>query len=85
MSQEIMVPMVHLNGTSKQSLLDQYENAIKALEDAKDVLLKSAPNGRDYYPKGPDAYEIARKQHYSRTAKINQVINELTSIVEEIA
>jgi hypothetical protein len=85
MSQEIMIPMVHLNGTSKKELVSQYDNAIQALETALDVVLKSAPNGRDYYPKGPDAYEIARKQHYSRTAKINQVINELTSIVEEIA
>jgi hypothetical protein len=85
MSQEIMVPMVHLNGTSKQNLLDQYENAIKALEDAKDVLLKSAPNGRDYYPKGPDSYGIAFNQHITRVGKINSVINELISIVEEIA
>jgi hypothetical protein len=85
MSQEIMVPMVHLNGTSKQSLLDQYENAIKALEDAKDVLLKSAPNGRDYYPKGPDAYGVAFNQHITRVGKISSIINELASIVEEIA
>jgi hypothetical protein len=85
MSQEIMVPMVHLNGTSKKELVSQYDNAIQALETALDVVLKSAPNGRDYYPKGLNAYEVAREQHYERISRINDVINELTSIVEEIA
>lgn len=85
MSQKIMIPLVHLNGTSKQSLLDQYENAIKALEDAKEVLLKSAPNGRDYYPLEEGAYGIAFNQHVTRIGKIDSVINELASIVEEIA
>lgn len=85
MSQEIMIPMVHLNGTSKKELVSQYDNAIQALETALDVLLKSAPNGRDYYPLGPNAYEVAREQHYARITKINSVISELSSIVEQIA
>lgn len=85
MSQEIMIPIIHLNGTSKKDLVDQYENAIQALEEALQVVLKSAPNGRDYYPLGEGAYGIAFNQHVTRIGKINSVISELSSIVEQIA
>ena len=85
MCKEIMIPVLHLNGTSKNELVNQYENAIIALKEALQVVLKSAPNGRDYYPLGPNAYEVAREQHYARITKINQVIEELSSIAEKIA
>ena len=51
----MMVPTVHLNGTSKCELMRQVMGARIALHTAIDALQQACPNGRDYYVQGPDA------------------------------
>lgn len=52
-------PTVHLNGTSGEALFEQNYEASKAIREALEVLREAAPNGRDYYPQGPGAFEQA--------------------------
>lgn len=66
------IPTIHFNGTSKQSLLDGYQDARTALSDAKDKLMAVAPNGCDYYPQGDGAYEIARLEHGDRLCMVER-------------
>lgn len=79
------IPTIHMNGTNKQTLLDDYQTAREALSNAKEKLMVAAPNGRDYYPQGDGAYEVARLEHGQRLARIEQVITELDIVVEGIA
>jgi hypothetical protein len=79
-----MVPVVHLNGTSKDELIKQLLDAGNALNAAVYKLGAAAPHGRDYYPLGDDAYKTARDQHLDRVKRIDAVMNELMYIAEEI-
>lgn len=76
----ILAPTVHLNGTSKEALIDQIKDAYGAIETAIDALCAAAPNARDYYPQGPDAFSAARAQHDARAKKLVEVRDELTGI-----
>ncbi len=81
----LAIPTVHLNGTSRNELLEQVRNAYTALQDAINVMCKAAPHGRDYYPQTSDApYELARTQHYNRITKIEEVMKEYLQMYKEI-
>ena len=58
----VLVPLVHLNGTSVNSLLDAVGEAGSTLLDAKRKFDDMAPNGRDYYPYGPTAIQRAEEE-----------------------
>jgi hypothetical protein len=45
----LAIPTIHLNGTSQESLISGYLDAITALHHAGSVLARAAPNMRDYY------------------------------------
>ena len=77
-------PTVHMNGTSKQVLMDQLCNAIDAIHVAGNTLAAAYPNGRDYYPQGADAIHLAMNQHAARMAKLREVAEELREIVESL-
>jgi hypothetical protein len=81
----LLTPTVHLNGTSREELLDQLGNALTALHVATLVLGKAAPNGRDYYPQGEKVIYGALYQHKLRLQKLQEVIAELEAIGEQIA
>lgn len=56
-------PTIHLNGSAPERLRDGYVDAARGLNAAITGLLECAPNGRDYYPQGPDAFTTARAAH----------------------
>ena len=74
-------PTIHLNGTSAKSLLQDYCDAMLAIEKAQVALAKCSPNGRDYYPQGDEALRKAIKEHNRRAEKLREVWTE----IEEIA
>jgi hypothetical protein len=74
------VPQIHLNGSSRTDLLDQFKTAYIALAAARYALQQAAPHARDYYVISPGAFEVAREQHESRLQRINDVLEELQSI-----
>lgn len=84
-SKVLVVPSVHLNGTSRESLMDQVEKAERAVRNALMSLYETAPNGRDYYPQGNDALKAAQRQHDSRVGRLLVVANELGELALGIA
>lgn len=80
----IQCPLIHLNGTSADRLIEDLEAAYTAVDAALDSLRKIGPNGRDYYPLGPDAMEAATTQHRARAMKIQNVKDELEAIINAI-
>lgn len=72
MATSVIVPIIHLNGTSKQMLLDDLENAYYALNKAYAAIKETGPNGRDYYPV-PGLMEKAVEQHMQRLKAVDAV------------
>lgn len=81
----IAKPTIHLNGTSRESLLESYMAAGDAITVAIQQLIQAAPNGRDYYPQGDGALREAMRQHEERIASLRKVMEELQEIAEAIA
>ncbi len=78
-------PHIHLNGTSKNELLDNLCDASCAMEDAIEALKPNVPNGRDYYPLGPEAMKLARNQHDDRLKRLHAIKSELDYLAEAVA
>jgi hypothetical protein len=77
---DIALPTIHLNGTSAQALFDANLTAMQAVEHAIDTLAQAAPNGRDFYVQGPDAFARARHEHQERQRLLNRIAMELAQI-----
>ncbi len=84
MAQIITLPIIHLGGTSRGNLSEQYIDAINALEAGLKALGEVSPNGRDY-PRGPESHTAAVTEHCARMDKIRGVIAELRIIESHVA
>jgi hypothetical protein len=80
----VITPTVHLNGTAGDVLLSQVEGAGAALRKALNAIEDAGPNGRDYYPQGPNAIETARREHASRVERVRAVLDEFEAMHEAI-
>ena len=79
-------PTVHLNGTSREALLEGYIDCVNAVYHAIEVLQKNAPNARDYeYYFVPGTWAAALVQHEARLEKLESVLAELREIGEHVA
>jgi len=78
------MPLVHLNGSGKDNLLQWREEAWEALDEARNALAAMFPNGRDYYPLGPEAFERAIEQHRRRQEAIQWVMDEIHAEIQHI-
>jgi len=85
MPAKLTTPTVHLNGTGRQNLIDQYADAYQALNDALQVLALSHPNARDYYVQGPDAFPRAADEHDDRMQRFTTVRDELLALYNAVA
>lgn len=81
----LAVPTVHLNGTNGDDLLEQVNEAERALDEALRSLRACAPNQRDYYPQGSEAWKRAIDQHCARVDRLVDVATELEQLAEAIA
>ena len=81
----MIFPTVHLNGTSKESLLAGYMHALEALHAAQDALGAAAPNPRDYYSQGGLAGYQAAREHAARYAILSNLIREIETIAEKVS
>jgi hypothetical protein len=68
---DVVTPVIHLNGTSKEELLNLREDAYAALDAAASALRQMAPNARDY--QGWEDFERARAQHAARVKALRDV------------
>lgn len=81
----LTVPSVHRNGTSREELLRQVQDAGQAVWQARDALAKTSPNARDYYPQGMSAFPAAVREHDRRAKALLEVQEELSQLAEAIA
>lgn len=81
----MILPTIHMNGTSAVALLEGYCDAISAIHAALEALARTTPNGRDYYPQGPDACAQADGEHDARKRALIGVLNELQTLAEHVA
>ena len=74
----VIVPMIHLNGTSAESLM----GAIDAIGQAYEMLKQCSPNGRDYYTHAtaPQAMTTAQDEHRARLLSLHNLQAELYAI-----
>lgn len=84
-SAHVVAPLVHLNGTSCADLLGQYQEAINALMVAETALVETAPNARDYYPQGDDAFLRATVEHGRRLTRLTSIKDEIETILEDLS
>ena len=80
----MMIPSIHLNGTSRDELVEQLIKAARSLRLAIEALGEATPNGRDYYVQGPSALHQARGEHRVRLGKLQDVYDELETLAEAI-
>lgn len=80
----IALPTLHLNGTAKDNLLEPLQEAIEAVRNATAAVISTYPNGRDYYPQGPEAIGKAMELHKSRLDRLHDVRSELEQMAEGI-
>ncbi len=86
MTQVLIFPTVHLNGTSGDDLAAKLKAAFDAIDAAAEALRQTAPHGRDYYVQegaGADGYGTfskARDQYQARQAKLKEVQDELQDL-----
>jgi hypothetical protein len=75
-----LVPTVHINGTSRDALVEQNESARNAVRVAINALEAAQPNARDYYPQGDGAFRAAMAQHTERLTLLGGILEGLNEI-----
>lgn len=66
-------PTVHMNGTSRQELIFQQLEVMKAIRVLMGAMRKATPNGRDYYPQNEFAGLMARQQWAASYNDVNKL------------
>jgi len=59
---DLTLPSIHLNGTGRRMLTEDYTTAYHALQTAIRAFQSIEFNARDYYTQGADAFYQARSQ-----------------------
>lgn len=77
-------PTIHLNGTARETLTEDYQAASLAIAAACRVLEAASPNGRDYYTQGADALSAAETEHRSRLQRLIDVRTEIETIINHV-
>lgn len=73
-SPEFTLPVIHLNGNSRATLLEQYTRADDAAAALVDAFMGIDFHARDYYPRGMDAFDRARLERNEIRNKIYDVL-----------
>jgi hypothetical protein len=83
----MQLPVIHLNGSSRDALVRQNMNAVHALDEALALIGQAFPHMRDYYPlaNGEIAYQTADKEARSRYLVVRSVRNELEALAYAIS
>lgn len=80
---KLQIPTVHLNGTAREDLIEQYATALHAIREARRVLESAGPHQRDYPI--PVKWQLALSQHVHRYLQLSEIENELVAIVDALA
>lgn len=69
----MIVPIVNLNGTSKEELVKQQMAVWKAAETLYLALAEAAPHGRDYQISPKDDYHNAREEFLQAAFAVQKI------------
>ena len=72
-----VLPIIHLNGTSADELVRARQKAIQKLDEALQALAEMRPHGRDYYLE-EGRLQIAEAQHTARMREVTAVRDDIT-------
>ena len=78
---QMIHPTIHLNGTSRETLISEYREAYDALQLAQQALCKVTVHARDYYPQGDEAFKQAKDEHIARVLKLAEVNGDLIDLI----
>lgn len=78
------VPTIHLNGTSGEELARQVKDAADAVYTAIGALRNAAPNARDYYPQGDNAFRDATAAHWAHVESLQATYTALADVYEAL-
>jgi hypothetical protein len=82
---ELQAPLVHLNGSGRDRLIDSLCGVSRALNEAYEAMRRACPNGRDYYPLGSGAMARAEAEHQYRMKQLDAIKAQIDAIAEAIA
>lgn len=77
-------PSIHLNGTPRERLVEQYAEASGAVRVAVRTLEAASPNARDYYVQGDGAFAEAVAGHRSMLERLASVRQELEAVLDSL-
>lgn len=79
-----ILPTIHLNGTSPESLLFEATQAREALSRAVDAIQGAHPNARDYYPQGVEAASKAIREYEAHRLAVGAALAYFDAHVQHI-
>lgn len=77
----LTLPLIHINGTSRDDLIRSYTAQYLSLKQAIRVFTDHPPHGRDYYPLGPSALNQAYTEYEHRIATLRGVLTDIDAIL----
>ena len=77
-------PVLNLNGTSAETLLEEYQDAYSAILKALRVVQQVTVNGRDYQTAPHGTYEKARAEHLARLEKLQSIVLDFSAIIQDV-
>lgn len=85
----MILPTVHLNGTSRGELHDQWLGVLRELRSVREFLVAARPHGRDYYPQDTpqtgSTYNLAADEHVLRLEAVDKLIKDAYIMLEHTA
>jgi hypothetical protein len=81
-TENLIIPVVHINGSGKHNLIQGYREASMAVGDAIEKICQAYPHMRDYYimDNSEELFKQAQEQHYARIDKLREVATELNAL-----
>lgn len=66
------LPTIHLNGTGAHTLYKEYRHAYESLQTAIEALAAATCHQRDFYPQGPDAWDLAQMERREMILRLRE-------------
>lgn len=81
-----ITPLVNLNGSSPELLIEQQAAVVEAADQLIRALHHAMPHGRDYHLKpGPENWtELARRAHQERITAVQKIVADAHAIATAI-
>lgn len=84
-SQGVPLPLIHLNGSSRESLQEGYREALRQARQLRLALRQQLVHARDYYPLGPGAYTEAAEVLDNHLDAIRRLERHIEEHLEHLA